>query len=125
MAQKIRYKKISNTTLANEYGGWIYCNGCGNTIGYLCYVTYGRFCFRYHCRCGNEGSIFIEKDDAAEEKLTGGKEPVIIKNRFCCTEDSSPLVTILSKKWNTIPLTLSAKSAESSIKKKKEYKKVK
>ncbi len=98
MAQKIRYKKISNTTLANEYGGWIYCNGCGNTIGYLCYVTYGRFCFRYHCRCGNEGSIFIEKDDAAEEKLTGGKEPVIIKNRFCCTEDSSPLVTILSKK---------------------------
>src|SRR5690242_493858 len=54
MAQKLLKKELVNTKLANNYGGWIYCSGCNQTIGYLCYVTYGSIIMEYSCKCGND-----------------------------------------------------------------------
>lgn len=97
MARTLKSKELINTRLANTYGGWIYCEGCNKTIGYLCYVTYNRFEMLYKCKCGNDGSAHLVFDDEdtsenAEQKMT------TIKNRLCCPADESPLVTILSKK---------------------------
>lgn len=100
MAQKIKCKELLNTELANGYGGWIYCNGCRKTIGYLCYVTYNSFKLEYNCKCGNSGSIMIELE-ASEDAGLSNEHLTTIKNRLCCPEDHSPLITILSKKLNS------------------------
>lgn len=95
MARIPKHKEMQNTRLANTYGGWLYCEGCNKTIGYLCYVTYDFFKLEYQCKCGNHGSadISFENDTShnAEQPL------VMIKNRLCCPADESPLVTILTK----------------------------
>lgn len=95
MSRIPKYKELKNTQLANAYGGWMYCEGCSKTIGYLCYVTYDLFKLEYRCKCGNNGGVDVafESDTAriAEQPL------VTLKNRFCCPTDESPLVTILTK----------------------------
>jgi len=97
MARKPVMKELKNTKLASGYGGWIYCVHCGENIGYLCYVTYDNFNFEYQCQCGQHGSIHIafdnvERGEQSNNKLVG------IKNRLCCPNDQSPLLTILEKK---------------------------
>lgn len=96
MARTIRDKELVNTRLANRYGGWIYCEGCNKTIGYLCYVTYNRFSFNYKCNCGNKGSAHLSFNDEDTSKNTEQKMHTS-KNRLCCPIDESPLVTILTK----------------------------
>jgi hypothetical protein len=97
LARTIKKKELFHTKLANNYGGWIYCDNCEQTIGYLCYVTYHRVNFNYTCNCGNEGSVAIELNDSTV-KETSSKKLNIIKNRLCCPEDNSPLITIQTKK---------------------------
>lgn len=97
MARELKKKELIGTKLAANYGGWIYCENCGQTIGYLCYVTYRSFRMDYQCKCGNCGNMYLtfsEKDTAkkAENELT------LLKNRLCCPFDNQPLVTILSNK---------------------------
>lgn len=97
MARVPKEKEVKATRLANTYGGWMYCEGCQKTIGYLCYVTYQQFDFIYECQCGNEGSVHISfeteyKGEESKHKL------VPIKNRLTCPQDQSPLVSISDKK---------------------------
>jgi hypothetical protein len=61
MAEILKMKKLINTRLANNYGGWIYCSSCNQTIGYLCYVAYQSIFLEYSCKCGSKGRIHIEK----------------------------------------------------------------
>ena len=61
MARQIKDKVLINTRLATNYGGWTYCDGCGENIGYLCYSTYDRLKFEYECQCGSKGSAYIVK----------------------------------------------------------------
>ena len=97
MARSLKTKELKNTKLANNYGGWIYCEACGTNIGYLCYVTYDQFSLAYECKCGNKGSCFLEFVDT--QKGTLDHQPFhTIKNRSCCPIDDSPLFTILSPK---------------------------
>lgn len=96
MARKLSVRELVNTRLANNYGGWIYCEGCNQTIGYLCYVTYDRFDLHYHCNCGNHGVARLAFDDEQPASSTE-QRMVVIKNRFCCPADNSPLVTVLAK----------------------------
>ncbi len=95
MSRVPKEKELVRTRLANQYGGWLYCEGCAKTIGYLCYVTYDRFDFQYQCKCGNSGHVRISFAESAPVRANG--EPVTIKNRLCCPGDQSPLVTILEK----------------------------
>lgn len=97
MARTPIVKKLQNTNLANEYGGWMYCASCGQTIGYLCYVTYDAVMFRYQCACGSEGTLHIDFE-AGTYGTPCGDSMVPIKNRLCCPADKSPLITILGKK---------------------------
>lgn len=92
-----KMKELVNTRLASGHGDWIYCDTCGENIGYLCYVTYDIFCFFYTCKCGGHGNIHIafESDSATNNS---DNELVTIKNRLCCPHDNSPLFTILNKK---------------------------
>jgi uncharacterized protein YbaR (Trm112 family) len=53
--------------------------------------------FKYTCKCGNKGSIYIEKEDKVEP-VPSSKALITIKNRLCCPEDQSPLITILGQK---------------------------
>ena len=50
MSRNTKIKELSHTRLANQYGGWIYCESCGENIGYLCYTTYDNFIFNYQCQ---------------------------------------------------------------------------
>lgn len=96
MARTPQTKLLENTRLASTYGGWIYCEGCGNNIGYLCYVTYDHFQFNYKCKCGACGKMQIDFEEKQHTEVSE-HTPIIIKNRLCCPNDQSPLLTILKK----------------------------
>jgi hypothetical protein len=89
-------KELINTRLASGYGGWVYCEGCSKTIGYLCYVTYDSYLFEYQCKCGNCGSMYISFNKEKEFE-TSEQRLISVKNRLCCPNEKSPLFTVLSK----------------------------
>lgn len=97
MARKPTAKILENTTLANTYGGWMYCANCGENIGYLCYVSYDNFDFTYQCKCGGKGHVHIAFGDVKSAKQSEDNL-ISSKNRLCCPSDLSPLFTILEKK---------------------------
>lgn len=97
MARKPIIKELKSTRLANGYGGWIYCDHCGENIGYLCYVTYDNLNLTYQCKCGNQGRIQIAFDEV-RESVCSQQKLIQIKNRRCCPADQSPLMTILEQK---------------------------
>lgn len=93
MARTPNQKELCRTRLANTYGGWIYCEGCNKTIGYLCYVTYDRFRLRYTCVCGNTGSIAIAFD--TQQPVKASEDALIVqKNRLCCPVETAPLFSL-------------------------------
>lgn len=108
MARIVKTKKLDNTRLATNYGGWMYCEGCNENIGYLCYSTYDRVDLKYRCNCGREGSGLIDFADSKEGKDCDD-ELVMIKNRFCCPKTSEPLITILDKKVVDYDLRITCK----------------
>lgn len=93
MSRTIKTKELENTSLASNYGGWIYCLGCSQTIGFLCYATYDAFSLRYTCKCGSSGSIRLSLADGTDGQASP-EQLLPIKNRLCCPGDESPLVTI-------------------------------
>lgn len=108
MSRTVKTKTLQNTRLATNYGGWTYCDKCQENIGYLCYATYDEINFEYQCQCGNHGKININFEDSQtghpyEKPLT------IIKNRLCCSDDESPLITILEKKLLNYQLEITCK----------------
>lgn len=91
-------KELNETRLASGYGGWIYCEKCNKTIGYLCYVTYDNFALDYKCKCGGSGSMRISFSESKKNReAVPGQELITIKNRLCCSKDNSPLFTLLKK----------------------------
>lgn len=82
MARTPKHKELKNTRLANTYGGWIYCEGCNKTIGYLCFVTYDLFKVEYRCKCGNHCGVDIAFDNdtakIADEPLVTIKKPSML-----------------------------------------------
>lgn len=108
MTRPLRNKILKNTRLATNYGGWIYCTNCNQNIGYLCYVTYDWLKLNYECKCGSHGSAIIDFEDSlcgtsSCEQLT------TIKNRFCCPNDESPLITLLNKNLHHYQLEICCK----------------
>ncbi len=97
MSRTPKIKELANTRLASGYGGWIYCETCNKTIGYLCYVTYDSFKLSYNCKCGGCGHMHIAFDDDGSARSAIENKLIIIKNRLCCPSDQSPLFTILDK----------------------------
>ena len=89
-------KELVNTRLLKEYASWIYCTGCNKTAAYLCYVTYDAFDFAYTCACGSKGEVHIAFGEV-QHAAQSGKALVPVKNRMCCPEDHSPLVTFVEK----------------------------
>ena len=95
MARKPKEKRLKNSRLLKEYASWIYCDTCNKTVAYLCYVTYDLFDFEYTCNCGSHGNVFIEFEHDAPNK---NMQPLYLsKNRLCCPEDDSPILTIVDK----------------------------
>jgi hypothetical protein len=99
MSRTPKIKELINTRLGSNYGSWIYCEGCNENIGYLCYVTYDDFQLSYQCKCGNCGSIHISFEHQGDSKISD-QELVIKKNRLCCPNDEAPLFTLMQKKLN-------------------------
>lgn len=93
MARKPLIKNLENTRLLKDYASWVYCTKCNKTVAYLCYVTYNAVNFNYTCNCGNCGSLHIEFEKLNDIK-TSTTNLSLIKNRLCCPEDQSPLITI-------------------------------
>lgn len=114
MARLPAYKELINTRLANTYGGWIYCDGCNKTIGYLCYVTYDLFRLDYQCKCGNCGSVHLTFSCDRTNQISSAQSLITIKNRLCCPEDKSPLVTILEKNLDTFKFEISCKTCNTT-----------
>lgn len=118
MARTVKNKELVNTRLATNYGGWMYCDNCNENIGYLCYSTYDRLELNYKCNCGSNGSVFIDFEDSKTGKVCND-ELVIVKNRFCCSKDNEPLITVLDKKVSDYEMKITCKSCESIYKKNK------
>ena len=95
MARSPIKKELENSRLLKEYASWIYCDGCGKTIAYLCYVTYDCFLFEYVCRCGNKGRVLIKFEH--EPLRQDATALVTVRNRLCCPNDKLPLVTFVNK----------------------------
>lgn len=116
MARTIKNKELINTRLATNYGGWMYCDKCGENIGYLCYSTYDEILLKYCCNCGSNGSVYIDFEDS----ITGDNcidKLVLIKNRLCCSKDNEPLITILEPKVASYEMTITCKSCKSIYRK--------
>ena len=95
LARKPEIKELTNTRLLKEYASWAYCDGCNQTVAYLCYVTYDCIAFTYTCHCGNQGKIFIQ---FAPDDFQASSQPLqLLKNRLCCPADASPLLTVVEK----------------------------
>lgn len=90
-------KELIQTRLASTYGSWIYCDSCGENIGYLCYVTYNRIHLVYQCQCGSRGSLSLAFEEDSTP-LMSDQSLLLKKNRLCCPKDNSPLFTLLNKK---------------------------
>ena len=118
MARVVKNKELMNTRLATNYGGWMYCDVCGENIGYLCYATYDEVDFRFKCQCGAEGSVRINFEDSGAGKCCAD-ELVIVKNRLCCADDQSPLMTILDKKLQNYELNITCKACHKIYRKEK------
>ncbi|MBH1939645.1 hypothetical protein I5677_01905 [Mobilitalea sibirica] len=90
-------KEIENGHLLKKYGSWMYCDGCNQTVGYLCYTTYSYFNLKYKCKCGNEGCFKLWNKNNLETKINGDNL-IKIKNRLCCPSDKSPLFSIVENR---------------------------
>lgn len=112
-ARTPKTKELINTKLASGYGGWIYCESCNKTIGYLCYVTYDSFKLSYKCKCGGNGSMQISFDNNIIAKISQNKLAVV-KNRLCCPCDQSPLFTILDKNLENYKYDVICKSCNTN-----------
>lgn len=89
------YKELQNARLLKEYASWVYCTNCEKTVAYLCYVTYNNIDFSFTCICGSKGNVKI--DFNSDKKDKDKKELILLKNRLCCPNDNSPLLTIVNK----------------------------
>ncbi len=105
MSRVPQTKALINTRLANKYGGWMYCGHCGETIGYLCYVTYDSFTLTYTCSCGASGSVQISFSDETLARECE-KPLLLIKNRRCCPDDQSPLFSLNEKRVSRYQYTI-------------------
>ncbi|MCI8308639.1 MAG: hypothetical protein HFJ45_00115 [Clostridia bacterium] len=112
MARILKNKELVNTRLATNYGGWIYCDKCNENIGYLCYSTYDTLKLKYKCNCGSIGNVFLDFEDSKIGKKCDD-ELVVIKNRFCCSKDNEPLITILDKKLVSYEMKITCKACYS------------
>jgi hypothetical protein len=109
-----RIKELTNTRLTSGYGGWIYCEGCSKTIGYLCYVTYESFKLEYNCKCGSCGSIYLSFSD--ENSSINSQDHLIkIKNRLCCPVEQSPLVSIIANNLDYFKYEVVCKACNSKF----------
>lgn len=98
-------KEIKNSRILKNNGSWMYCNKCNKTVGYLCYSTYQDFQFDFVCKCGNIGSFRLHyKTDV--EIIKSKKDLKLIKNRLCCSNDNSPLFTIVDKNIETVKYSI-------------------
>ena len=109
MSRTTKEKVLANSRLATNYGGWMYCDKCQENIGYLCYATYDEITFKYQCKCGHQGQININFIDS-ENGIPCRDELITIKNRLCCSDDNSPLITILEPKLTNYELNITCKS---------------
>lgn len=105
MSRKLKEKDLENMHLATDHGGWMYCDHCHENIGYLCYVTYDSFQLQFECNCGGKGSCTLKFEDT-ESCVQDEKELMMVKNRYCCPHDKSPLFTILEKKLKNYCVTV-------------------
>lgn len=109
MTRVLKKKELIETRLAANYGGWMYCDVCGENIGYLCYSTYDNVSLKYQCNCGNRGSaqLNFENSNIGEKS---GDELSLVKNRYCCPKDQEPLITILATKVAHYELEITCKA---------------
>ena len=99
MARKPLEKELVNSRLLKEYASWVYCDSCGKTVAYLCYVTYNAVEFDYECGCGSRGKVHISFEH--DEPTKSDESLKLVKNRLCCPNDDSPLFTIVEKNINS------------------------
>ncbi len=112
MARVLKRKELDNTKLATSYGGWMYCEKCGENIAYLCYSNYDSLELNYRCACGSDGRMFLDFEDSKVGKKSDD-DFIIVKNRFCCPNDSKPLIKILDKKIVSYKMVITCKSCSS------------
>ncbi len=82
----------------------------------ICYATYDRLELTYQCQCGSGGSVLLDFEDSKTGQNCDD-ELAVIKNRYCCSKDKEPLITILDKKVSSYEMKITCKSCGSIYKK--------
>jgi len=109
-------KTIHNGRLLKKYGSWMYCDKCGNTVGYLCYTTYQYYKFSFTCTCGNTG--FFELGKRIADAYVDERNTLLLnKTRLCCPNDNSPLFSVVEKNVDKYNFEVICKKCLHSFKK--------
>lgn len=110
-------KEIKNGRLLKNTGSWMYCDKCNKTVGYICYTTFQYFKFEFECNCGNKG--FFKLSYKTDREIQESDEELkLIKNRFCCPNDNSPLFTIVNKNIKQVKYSITCKECLTQFTKK-------
>ncbi len=88
-------REIENGRMLKNNGSWMYCDKCNNTVGYLCYSTYHNFELKTKCTCGTANVFKLVYTEVKSELYS--QELKLIKNRYCCNHDDSPLFSLVHK----------------------------
>ena len=98
--------RARNAHYLKGHASWLYCDQCGKTMAYLCYVTYRYFRFAFTCACGSEGEVENRVGEVDLQSCAVG-EPVrsAANKRFCCANDGAAL-------FSPVPGHLAAYRAE-------------
>jgi len=104
----------SNSRLLKNYGSWLYCAGCGETVAYICYTTYKWIRLSFTCACGTSGSLELkEKGCCIPERRTAAGKLAFIHNRYCCPIDEDPLFSVVTKRAKRISYTVACLRCQS------------
>jgi hypothetical protein len=111
-SKKVIEKSLINSKLLKNYASWMYCDKCNNTVGYLCYTTYKFFEYEFECKCGNQGVVKISLEESNEPHESDDALQ-LVKNRFCCPKDDSPLFSVVDKNVNNYRYSLICRNCNS------------
>ena len=109
-SQELIKREISNGRMLKKNGSWLYCNSCNNTVGYLCYSKYDHFEYITKCKCGETSSFTLTY--VKSELNINSEQLKLVKNRYCCTNDDSPLFTIVHKNIKAYKCTVICKECK-------------
>jgi len=79
----------TNSRLLKNYGSWLYCTGCNETVAYICYTTYKWIRLSFTCNCGSSGSLELKETGTIIHDHHSSSSALILINNIIIFSDDS------------------------------------